>query len=40
MVDVAVMMGATKEKARKEQSQVLDFLLRLAKVIWALSISS
>ncbi|XP_063909938.1 neprilysin-2-like [Zophobas morio] len=32
MVDVAVMMGATKEKARKEQSQVLDFLLRLAKI--------
>lgn len=32
MVDVAILMGVEKETARKEQGQVLEFLLKLAKV--------
>ncbi|XP_015840924.1 neprilysin-2 isoform X1 [Tribolium castaneum] len=32
MVDVAVLMGAERERAREEQRQVLEFLLKLAKI--------
>jgi membrane metallo-endopeptidase-like protein 1 len=33
MVDLAVLAGAERERARKEQGEVLDLLLKLAKVI-------